>query len=124
MSPVDGRTILGRHVVGINDVLDPERHAMQRATGLAPVQGACLGHDLILIEILPGLHRGFTHRNMFETGARHRFTGGVPVAYGLDDVCRRQGVQRLRAIQTCSSRAPSCRCLSPMPWGHDATDRR
>ena len=92
MSPVDGRTILCRHVVGINDVLHPERHAMQRATAPTPVQGACLGKDLVHIEILPGLHLGFTHRNMCETGARHRFTGGVPVAYGLDDVCRRQGV--------------------------------
>src|SRR5215510_3816642 len=93
MPPVDGRPILGRYVVGINNVLDPERHAMQRAAGLALVQGACLGHDLLCIEILPGLHRGFALRNMVETGARHGFTGRMPAACGLHNISRGQGVE-------------------------------
>jgi hypothetical protein len=62
---------------------------MQRTADPTPVQGTCLSYDLICIEILPGLHLGFTHRIIFETDARHRFTGGVPVAYGLDDLGRR-----------------------------------
>src|SRR5262245_26749194 len=68
---------------------------MQRTADPTPVQGTCLCNDLVRIEILPGLHLGFAHRNMLETGARHRFTGGVPMAYGLDDVRCRQGVELL-----------------------------
>jgi hypothetical protein len=96
MALVDGRTVRCRHVVGIYDVLDAERHAMQRATDPTSVQGASLRDDVVCIEILPCLHRGFAHRNVFETGASHGFTGGVAAAYSLDDVHRCQCVERLR----------------------------
>src|SRR5919197_4232605 len=77
------------------NILDPERHAMQRPAVPPAVQGACLCDDLIPIEILPGLHGGFALRNMIETGARHGFTGGMPAACGLHNICRGQCVECL-----------------------------
>ena len=56
-----GRAELGRHVAGVEDVLDADRHAVERAQRLARlamrVGGLRLPHRVLAVEERPGLHR-------------------------------------------------------------------
>jgi hypothetical protein len=55
MAGVDRRSVLGRHVGGVDDVLYRERHADERARTIRAVAGASFRDGLIGIDVLPGL---------------------------------------------------------------------
>ncbi len=52
---VDRRAVLGRHVVGVDHVLDPHRHALQHARAPGPIDGARLRQRVLRVEPHPGL---------------------------------------------------------------------
>ena len=70
---VQHRAVLGRHVGGVDDVLQADRHAVQRADRLARapalVGGARLVERELLVEEGPGLHLGLERADALEAGA-------------------------------------------------------
>jgi hypothetical protein len=74
---MQARSILGRHIDGVDDVLDANRNAMEHANGpsLSPVlvTGASLCQGEFLIEKLPSLHLGFALANPIKAGLNQLF---------------------------------------------------
>jgi hypothetical protein len=98
MSAVNGRAVLGRHVGGIDDVLDANGNASQRTALGILVERACLRHDKVGIEELPCLHRRLSRSDAFQAGARDCFAGGLAGAHGGDDLARGQLIQSERYL--------------------------
>ena len=73
MRAVDRRAIGGRHVGGVDQVLDPDRDAVQRACDRLPVKLAGLFKHQVGIEVLPGPHCRFPCFNAVDVAARHGF---------------------------------------------------
>ena len=74
---VDRRAPFGRHVEGVDDVLDAERHAGERAALAAVVEGAGRGKRRVRIDMRPGVHLALARGDAVEAGARHRLAGGA-----------------------------------------------
>ena len=55
---IDRRAVLGRHVEGVDDVLDPDRNALEQARPPGAVDRARLGQCPLGVEPDPGLDRG------------------------------------------------------------------
>ena len=72
---IDRRSVFGRHVCGIDDVLGGERDAVQRPLALGSVGLPRLGNGEVGIEILPGLYRLLALLDAYETGADEVFRG-------------------------------------------------
>ena len=112
---VDRRAPFGRHVGGVDDVLDAERHAGERAAlaalvdARAPPRCACSA-----IDIGPGLDLALARRDAVEAGARHRLAGRAARADRRDDLGRRQFVERFDA------RLPCRECLHREAGGSNA----
>ena len=102
---VQDGAVLGRHVRGVDDVLDADRHAVQRAGGTSfapvPVARPRLPERVLGIEELPGLHLLLDLAHAREAGldqllgadravadGARRVGGGEPVELG--------GVHRLQ----------------------------
>ena len=77
---IDRRAHPGRHVGGIEDVLDPDRHAVERpgrfCGGIASVG---LGEREVGIEERPGPDNVLALGDAREAGAHHRLRGGPAV---------------------------------------------
>ncbi len=58
VAAVDRRAVLGRHVVGVDDVLDPDRNALEQARPPGAVGGARLRQCQLRVQPNPGLDRG------------------------------------------------------------------
>src|SRR5262245_36696550 len=58
VAAVDRRTVLGRHVDSIDDVLDADRYAAKRTPAAGSVDGVRLGQGLLRIEPRPSLVLG------------------------------------------------------------------
>lgn len=70
MTLVDGRKVAGRHVLGVDDVLDGHAHTVQRT---ALFEGDCIelasgSEDKLGIEVCPALHNGVARSNVFDQG--------------------------------------------------------
>ena len=57
VAAIDRRAVLGRHVDGVDDVLDPDRHAGEQPGSSGAIGGARLRQRLLRIEPGPGLDR-------------------------------------------------------------------
>jgi hypothetical protein len=53
---IDWRAVGGRHVVGVEDVLDADRHAVQRTSRSFVVACAGLGERGVAVDKSPGTH--------------------------------------------------------------------
>ncbi len=56
VATVDRRAVLGRHVIGVDDVLDPDRHALQHSRPAGPIDRARLAESEFGVEPDPGLN--------------------------------------------------------------------
>jgi hypothetical protein len=77
------RAVLGGHVGGVEDVLDPHRHTMKRAeeglAGQQPIAVPCLGERVLGIEEGPGFHARLDAVDPVQAGAdQFRGTDLVP----------------------------------------------
>ena len=86
--------VLGGHVDGVDDVLQADRHAVQRPDGaaLAPVgvAGAGLGQRMGLVQVLPGLHLALGLADALQAGLHQLLGVEQPVADALRRVARGQ----------------------------------
>ena len=78
------RAIRGRHAVDRVDILDPDRHAHQRAEigagGEKLVDGGGGGHRLVRRDMLIGVKLGVERLDTVEIGPRRRGGGGPALA--------------------------------------------
>ena len=74
VAAVDRRAVLGRHVDGVDDVLDPDRQPGEQARPAGAVGLARLGQCLLRVEPGPGLHR-LPLRGPLQAGAHQRLGG-------------------------------------------------
>ena len=89
----DRRVVPGRHVVGVDDVLHPHRHAAQHAA-FRRVGRLGLRQREVGIEIGPRLHGGLALGDALEAGAHQRLRGERA---GLDPGGGFAGAERLHA---------------------------
>ena len=92
---MDRRAPFRRHIVGVDDVLDPEWHTRERALSGAAIEGARGRNRRIGIEILPSLDLALARRDPVETGARDSFAGQPAGADRRRDLARRERIERL-----------------------------
>ena len=113
---VDGRAVLGRDPRGVDDVLDPDRHPVQRPdrTPGPPVrvERPGLGTDELRLEPRPGPELGLGRldagdRRLGEVGRRHRAGGKTVAQADRAEIERRLG-----------------RAGAPSHRGHRAASRR
>ncbi len=119
MAAIDRRAVLGRHVVGVDHVLDPDRDTLQHAGPPGMVGGAGLGQCQLGVEPHPGLDRGarrgalkaIVHQGFgrqapgFEAGRRVARGQPFGAAHGISPCASRRSTHR----PTSSSRASSWR---------------
>ncbi len=65
--PIRGKPQSGRHVVGIDDVLNGDRNAVKRALGRKAIGISCSLKSAIGVQMLPGADLTFTRRDPVET---------------------------------------------------------
>src|SRR5262249_12048830 len=94
----DGGSVLGRHISGVDDVLDADRDAIERTDTLAlaarRVRGARLGQGMLAVEMGEGLHIGLALSNAVQTRRDQLFRRCRPIADGLRGLGCRQLCQR------------------------------
>jgi hypothetical protein len=77
VASVDRRAVCGRHVGRVDDILDPDSSAVEKAGRLEGIGRLCRrDHPSRLFEPRPGADRRFTHRDAVEIGT-HRGLGGT-----------------------------------------------
>jgi hypothetical protein len=101
--------VLGRHVGGVDDVLDADRDAVQRAdrlaAALALIRGARLRERVLLVEELPRLDGRLELAEALEAALNELFGTQQP----FRDAARRlRGGERHRAYITLGSHSPIC----------------
>jgi hypothetical protein len=98
VAAVDRRTHLGRHVEGIDDVLDPDRQPVQRPAGAGAVERARLRERGIGVEIDPRPDHAVLAGDSGKAGTHHRLAAeraGSDAAHDLGrgefvEMCRRR----------------------------------
>ncbi len=104
MSGVQDRAVLGRHVLRVEDVLDPHRNAVERTERLPfpprQVRRARLVQGMTGVQVRPGADPLLERRDAVEAGAHQRFGGDPAVA---DRPGRLDGAQEGR-IRRCVHR--------------------
>src|SRR5919204_6646796 len=105
VAAIDRRTVLGRHVDSIDDILDPDWYAAKRTPAAGSVDGARLGQRLLRIEPCPSLDLGVCG-SPIEAGAGQRL--GRQIA-GRETPHRLGGRQTL---ETAHGRPPAASRLS------------
>jgi hypothetical protein len=73
VAAIDRRTHLGRHIERIDDVLDPDRHAVQRAAARFAIERMRLRKRQFRIELHPGFDDRLARDNTFDAIARDGF---------------------------------------------------
>jgi len=86
MTLVDRRAELGRHVERIDDVLDADRHAVQRTAALRAIERARLRKRQFRIEIHPRFDDTVPLSDPRHAVARHRFARGLAACDHLHDL--------------------------------------
>ena len=111
----DRRVVAGRHVVGVDDVLDADRHAAQHAFPDG-VGGLGLGDRQVGIEEGPGLHDGLALGDAIEAVA-HQLLGGERACLDAGDGFG--GAERLHSAlltQPAMSSSVASSCWRPTSW--------
>ena len=90
VAAIDRRAVSGRHVRGVDDVLDSHRYAVQRPLRRLPVERARLRQRHIRIDMYPGSQLAVARRDAFEA-CRHQLLGSQPA--GVDGARRFSGRQ-------------------------------
>src|SRR3546814_9863696 len=119
------RAVLGGHADGVDDVLQADRQAVQRADRAAPgtvlVELARLLHDMVAVEIGPGADLRLAPADLLQAGAgqldgAQRATG-QPVSLfdraKLQDGIHRRGLSPTSGPATSGRTAARCRT---QPW--------
>src|SRR5438067_12346073 len=93
MPAIDWRAVGGRHVDGVDQILDRDRDAVQRTArrlGVAPPGGS---ESLVAVEVFPGADHRLALLDAVEAGIRQGFggdpavgelPGGFPCAEGAE----------------------------------------
>ena len=77
MVGVDRRTVTGRHVEGVEQVLDRDRQPVQQSCRRLRVEHARTLHRSIGVDEGPGANRGLALGNALETVAQQRYRGDL-----------------------------------------------
>ena len=75
MAAIDRRTHLGRLIGGIDDILDPDRNAVQGAAIGAAIERARLAERQRRVHMREGVNGGLARRNAGEAIAHHLLGG-------------------------------------------------
>ena len=67
MVDVDRRTVRGRHVAGVEQILDGNREPVQQSRRALRIELARTPHRGVGIQKSPGVHRGFARGDAIET---------------------------------------------------------
>ena len=90
---VDGRAVGGRHVGGVDDVLDADGHAVQRAARRFAVARPRLGHRPVAIEIGPGADLALARGDAVEARPHQVLRGDLARGDGGGRVAGAQFIQ-------------------------------
>jgi hypothetical protein len=101
---VNGRAPFGRHVEGVDDVLDAERHAAERPVLAVLVEGAGGGKRGLAVEMRPGVDFRFAYGDALKAGVHHGLAGGLSLADRCNDLGRGQFVERFDGAAPCCQR--------------------
>jgi len=102
--PGERRAVLGPEIGSVEDVLDADRHPVQRAGSAAqfqrPVARPRLRQSIVGIEVRPGLHVQLALGDAIEAGAHKRLRGEPALAdrFGCVGGAERGGSAKLRRL--------------------------
>ena len=93
MPAIDRRAHFGRQVGGVDDVLDADRHAVERTTGGAAVERPRLAQRKLGIDRGPGVNCLLALADARQAIAQHRLAGQLAGPSGARDLGGRERVQ-------------------------------
>ncbi len=95
---VDGRAVGGRHVRGVDDVLEPERDAVQAALRRHRIAPRRHRQRRRPVDVLPGADRGLARLDAGEAILRDGNGGGLSLAQARREAVHRQFVKSRHAL--------------------------
>ena len=87
---MDRATVTGRHILGVNNILDPNGHAADQSARDGGIDYSGIRERLFRIQIHPGVNLGLARFYTLEAFRRHPLAGHRPSLDHAGNFRRRQ----------------------------------